>query len=439
MVNTHETADIKASKSAIRQVHRRLFGIIIKAFLCLLVLVAGGAIAYAIATTGKKPQIRPPAISVPMVQTEKVRRSDEQAVVQVMGTVVPARQVTLKSKVAGEVKWVNPEFMVGGFLKKGEKVLNIDPEDFLLAIAQSQAEVANARYALKVEQGYQEVARAEWNLLNGEEKDHEQDSELALRKPHLEKAEAEMVAAEAGLKEARLSLSRTIMKSPFNAVVRSKEVDIGSQISTQDQIAELVGTDAFWVQASIPVDRLKWIAIPQKADEKGSKVRVLSGRGSENEKGYEGEVIKLLPDLETQGRMARILVEVRDPLCLEKDHNGRRPLLIDEFVQLEIEGKILKDVVRIPRTVLRDDSQVWVVGEGKALQFRTVDILWREEKTVFIGDGIKNNDDLIVSNLQSPVEGMQIRIQGDEASLKGDHQGSPKTFPINPLFEEVPR
>jgi multidrug efflux pump subunit AcrA (membrane-fusion protein) len=173
--------------------------------------------------------------------------------------------------------------------------------------------VTDAEYNLKLELGHQEVAKREWMLLNGGKPAKSSDVDLALRKPHLDKAKADLEAAKAELKQANLNLARTRIRAPFNAIVRTHNVEMGSQVSIQDPLAELVCTDEYWIKVSIPVDRLKWISTPRNATESGSAVRIYYRNGFERT----GTVIKLFGDLETEGRMARILVSVEDPLSLE--------------------------------------------------------------------------------------------------------------------------
>ena len=189
-----------------------------------------------------------------------------------------------------------------------------------------------------------------------------------------------------------------------------KNVEIGSQVSAQEQLAALIGTDAYWIRVAVPVDRLKWITIPRRAGEKGSRVRVSYGNGADA--GFErtGTVVKLLSDLETDGRMARLLVEVKDPLSLTVKKNRPPDLLLGDYVRVEIEGHEIDDVHRIPRTALRDDSVIWVAGKDEKLHIREVKTLWRDRDTVFFRDGIEPEELLIVSDLQSPVEGMDLRI-----------------------------
>ncbi|WP_373500776.1 efflux RND transporter periplasmic adaptor subunit [Desulfococcus sp.] len=381
----------------------------------LAILIAGAAGAVYLNRTGPKPQKRAPDPIVALVETMTLKRAAEQVVVQAMGTVLPAREMTLKSRVAGEVIRHHAEFSEGGLLKTGDEVMRIDPEDYELAVRQKQSQVANAVYGLKLEEGYQEVARREWDLLGGGGEAKASDAELALRKPHLRKARADLRAAEAELTQARLNLARTRIHSPFNAVVRSRAVAIGSQIMPQDTLGQLVGTDAYWIQASVPVDRLSWIDVPRRTGEAGAPVLIRYGGGQWTR---EGRVIKLLSDLEPGGRMARILIEIQDPLDLASDaaaaRGGRPPLLIGEYVLMDIRGAEVADVFPIPRQALRDDDHVWIAKPDGILAVRRVTPVWRGSETVFISHGLAEGERLIVSALAAPVEGMPVRLVSDE-------------------------
>jgi len=341
-----------------------------------------------------------------------------------MGTVIPARRIVLKSRVSGEITSIHPEFTEGGFLRKGDKVVQIDPEDYRLAVEQKKSQVADAEYALKLELGRQDVAKREWELLNSERPNKETKADLALRKPHLDKAKADLVAAKAELKQAQLALSRTAVRVPFNAVIREKNVDLGSQVSAQDQFAELVGTDEYRIQAVVSLERLKWIKIPVKDGAEGSPARIRYGNGSQNAYELPGKVVRLLSDLETDGRMARLLVAVKDPLGLKKKNDHQPPLLIGDFVRVEIQGIQLANVTRIPRVALRDDSKIWIVEDDGTLRIRRADIIWRDTDTVLLKDGFSSKERLIVSDIQSPVDGMRVRV--DQESRPGPTEDSIK-------------
>jgi len=305
---------------------------------------------------------------------------------------------------------MNPEFTAGGLLQKNELILRIDPEDYQLALQQKQRSLSDAEYAYKLELGRQDVARREWELLYG--KNNGVESDLALRKPHLEKAQVDVEAARAELEQARIDLARTRITAPFNGLVRNKYVDLGSQVSLQERLADLVGTDVYWVQVSVPVEHLKWIRIPTDYNDEGSPATIYYREDSQRP----GRVIRLLADLSKEGRMARLLVEVEDPLDLQAGKDRRPPLLIDEYVRVQIEGGLLSDVYRIPRYALRNDNQVWLMDREEKLAVRPVETLWRDEEFVFVRDGLQPGDLLILSALATPVDGMQLRWEQTEAA-----------------------
>jgi hypothetical protein len=95
-----------------------------------------------------------------------------------------------------------------------------------------------------------------------------------------------------------------------------------------------------------------------------------------------GRVARLLPDLTQEGRMARLLIEVKDPLDLQVKEKKRPMLLLGEYVRVLIEGTELRDVYRIPRSALRNDSEVWIVDEESKLAIRPVKTIWRDEDSV---------------------------------------------------------
>ena len=403
---------------------------IVRIVLSLLILAAGVGGALYLKNSAPRAQKRAPTKLSPTVQVLTVKLSDYQIVVTAMGTVIPDREVLLKSRVSGEVVEIHPEFTEGGFLKKHTKVLQIDPLDYELALARKRSAVTDAEYSLKLELGHQAVAKREWELLNEGKPAQNMEKELALRQPHLNKVRADLTAAEAELRAAMLDLERTQIRAPFNAMVRSKSVDLGSQVTPQEALAELVGTDTYRIQVSIPVDRLEWISTPSQAGDPGSKVRIIYGQGHKRS----GRVIRLMGDLATEGRMARILVEVVDPFGLNASTQDRTPLIIGEYVRVEIQGHKLDGVFEIPRTALRDFSSVWLVGKNQTLEIRQVRPIWRDPKIVLLKDALKPGEHLIVSDLAAPVEGMMLRVDASKSEMK---RGSPAEK--NPQGTGVPK
>ncbi len=380
---------------------------VINIVLSIALITVGIAGAAYISKSAPKARRRPPPPTLPLVEVIKVHPQQERIMVSAMGTVTPAREIVLESRVAGEIIDTHPEFTAGGYLEKGSVVLQIDPQDYELALTLAKARVKDAESKLKILEAEAAAAKDEWREINRNRANKKSEpSPLLIKKPQLSAAQAMLVAEKSDVKKARLDLSRTKILAPFNAIVRAKHVDIGSQVSGQDRLADLVGTDEYWVQASMPVDRLNWIIIPRNTDETGSKVRIYYRKGIE----LTGTVTKLLGELEAEGRMARVLVEIKDPLGLKSPELKKPPLLIGEYVRMEIEGRQLENVYRIPRTALRDNTRIWLISKDDKLEIREVQTLWRDEQAVLLTDGLRPGEQLIISDLSKPVHGMQLQV-----------------------------
>ena len=103
--------------------------------------------------------------------------------------------------------------------------------------------------------------------------------------------------------------------------------------------------------------------------------------------------------------MAGVLVAVQDPLGLAGD---RPPLMLDDHVVVDIEGKLFKRVYQLLRELLRDGDTVWVNNDGH-LVIREVSVVWKQGDTVYISDGLTPVDDVISTDLPAPVSGMALQ------------------------------
>jgi hypothetical protein len=169
----------------------------------------------------------------------------------------------------------------------------------------------------------------------------------------------------------------------------------------------------FWVRVSVPVDRLPWISLPDERGEGGAPARIAQRVAEGVEVVREGRVVKLLGDLEPTGKMARLLVEIRDPLGLESEGSDTElPLLLGAFVNVDIQGPALTDVISLPRPALRDNDQVWLKREGK-LAIREVDVVWTTEDKVYVRGDLTTESAVVVSRIDAPVEGMPLRLNGE--------------------------
>ena len=350
---------------------------------------------------------------IPLVAVIPTEVIDFTITIKAMGQVVPAKQINLTSRINGMVTSVSPHFVPGDFLEKGEQIVQLDQTDYRLLVKQKQNELEKAQFNFILEQGQQAIAQREFKLLNMDL--DAQSKRLVLREPHLALAKSAVIAAEAALTQANLDLKRTKTVSPFNAIILETNANIGSWVSTFSTgtpLVKLAGIDYFWVIVGLSLDYLNKIDIPNHHSDQGAEVTV-HHKAAWGDKVFRiGRVKRLKAELEPLGRLAELIIEVEDPLNKKISHIDSPPLILGAFVQVNIKGHTLKNVIALPDSVVHNGTQVWLLNDDNLLEIKTITSLWRENKQIFIdANELPDNSRLIQSNLSAPVEGMLLRTQ----------------------------
>lgn len=393
-----------------------------------LIIVGAAGIAVFLTVMRREPPRAQARQKAPLVETIIVFPDSHRIVLSAYGSVVPKREVQIVPQVSGQITWVNPQFVPGGVVRKGDVLFVIDSSDYTVAVQEASSALQQAQARLEQEQGQQQVARREWELFGDDVDSAAANRSLALRKPQLESARASVSAARARLERARLNIRRTQVRAPFNGFVRNENADIGQLVSAQSPAGTLVGTDVYWLRVALPEENIPYISIPGITADTGSPARIRHVVGG-REIIRTGRVEKLFGDVEPTGRMARLLVGIEDPMGLrdvDSSVQSFMPLLIDAYVEVFIEGARLDSIYAIPRAALRNGSQLYLFGADSSLHIAQPDIAWRSEDSVYVKTGLEPGAQVITSALTSPVEGMRVRAYGGPgASVNSKRRADP--------------
>jgi len=341
-----------------------------------------------------------------LVEVTGVESGTFRPVIEAMGTVRPAREVTLRPRISGEVVEMAPEFVPGGEVGQGEVLLRMDDADYRIALEQRQSELQQSIAALEIEHGRQQIAENDFRQLNKELQP--ENRALVLREPQLKSAEAAVRAARAAVQRAQLDLERTTVRAPFHAQVMTREVNLGSQVSSGSALARLVGVDTYWVETTIPLDRLRWLKFSEDAAS-GSPVAIRHRSAWPADQVREGYLYRLVGELEDDTRMARVLVAVDDPLGRASGAN-LPSLLIGSFVECRINGRPIENVSRLPRDLVRKDQTVWVMRDGR-LAIQPVEIVFQDAEFAYVSEGLMADDRVVTTNLATVKEGIPLRLK----------------------------
>ncbi len=396
---------------------RKVLKTVLTVLVCLAIFAtAAGALALIYTTEPEAERAGATRRSAALVETVTARRGSYRPRMAVLGRVEPAQDIILSPRVSGQIVEIDPGFVPGGLVEAGDLMLRIDPADFETALRIRQSELRQARADLTIEQGRQSVARQEFALL--EQSIDPENRALVLREPQIESIRAQVASAEAAVRRAELDLERTRITAPFDAQILHRTVNVGSQVAPGDELARLVGTDEYWVMATVPQRDLPWIQFPI-ADEEGSRVRLANPGTWPVDRYRDGRVTRMIGTVDEQTRLARVLVTVPDPLARETDGP---PLVLGTLLETQIEGRPIDDVVRLERDYLRENDTVWVMTDGE-LDIRETEIIFRDAEYAYIRDGLDDGEAVVTTTLATIAEGIPLRRAGAEGDA--DAGGEP--------------
>ncbi len=342
-----------------------------------------------------------------LVEVLRVSPEDHRVRIIATGTVQARREAEISPQVEGKVSDVAPQLIVGGLFRKGEQMLAVEDQDYVLVQEQAEAELIQAGLELTTMESRARIARQEWERLDLTEKG--EPNPLVLYVPQMQSAKAKLKSARARVRKAELDLGRTQITAPFNCRVRSKNVDVGQFVRVGSNVVTVVGTDSVEILLPLPLEILSTIALPQKNGQKGAPALVRLDGGNDKNL-WEGYVDRSIGEVDPRGRMARIVVVVDDPYGLKKPTSGNNlDLELGMFVEVEIEGPVLSDVVPVPRVALRENSTIWLADEENRLRIRSVEVVWSDRNRVFLRSGLRKGERVILTNLSGAAEGALLR------------------------------
>lgn len=392
-----------------------------------LILMLGVAVYRGLASLREAPARVEQPVARPLVETQTVYVETMKMNVRGFGTVQPRTEVDVVPQVAGRVVQCHRDFVNGGFFEAHEPLIMIEKKDYELAVQNAASAVAAAEVALAREQAEALVARQEWQQLHP---GTEPSSPLVLREPQVKQAQAQLQAGQAQYSKALLDLNRTEVSLPFNGRIWQKSVDLGQYVTPGQPIARVYGTDVVEIVVPLEDRELQWFDVPNMGAPKDNPGRpgpiaLLKAEFAGRQYTWQGRVARTQGRIDEAARTVPVVVEVTEPF---DSNNGRPPLVPGMFIEdVEIQGRPVSGIVRIPRYALRKGRHVWVT-EGERLRVREVTIARQDEQFVYVSQGLSDGDHVVISSLDAVSDGMEIRTEpqpvGDaamQAEINDEH------------------
>lgn len=289
----------------------------------------------------------------PEVSVLEVDGSSYSAAITGFGEASPNYQVTVTAEVSGRVEELGENFKSGAILSKGDMLLRLDDIEYLAAVATAESDLAQAGLELLEEERQAAQAQAEWESSGLE---GEPDSELVLRKPQFAAARAVVKKRQAALKQARRNLAKTTVRAPFDCLIISRLATPGSYLQSGTEIALLHSVDT--MEVAIALSSAEWKNLPTSEELQDYAALV---KDVESNRSWKGRIDRLEGHIDTATRQRTLVVAVDNPLQQEV------PLLAGTFVKVEIAGREVDGLWKLPVSALSQQGKIWYVTDNNSL------------------------------------------------------------------------
>ncbi len=366
----------------------------------IIILIVSIILTIALVSNKEDAKIVSTQIERPLVKVSPLIQNTINATIQSQGTIFPANEIIITAEINAKVDWVSKKLDNGASFTEGDTLLRLDNRDYELVLISAKSNVLNAKVNLEREQAEFELANKEWERIGSG-----QPSDLTLRKPQLAQAEAIWAASKAAVEQAQRNLDRTVIIAPFNGRVRKKNINVGSSLFPGNSIATIYSTDFYEIRLPIADQDMPFTGLSFDGQSIPLSKQLDVTFNLDNGSLCKGRIVRTEAEKDYKTKMV-VLVSRID---LNKNFNKNNMLAIDQFVEARITGIKLKNSIKIPRSMVRNSS-VWVVDSDSKLRKRIVDIWRYEEKIAFLKNGITKGDNLLISRMNTLVEGMLVDI-----------------------------
>jgi len=248
---------------------------------------------------------------------------------------------------------ISPNFRVGNKVKKGDVLVQLDDVEIKAELDTAKSNIIIAKSSLEEEHVRGKQAADDWKISG---RKIESASRFVLRKPQLESAKANLLAAEAALTQAYETLSNTVIYAPYDGIVISRDISLGDVATTTTVLGRIIATHK--AEVLLPLSRQQ--LTDWKKIQPTSPTITLSSPDAPNIT-WDATVKRTDPVISERDQVSYIIAEIDQPYA------GDTPLSIGTFVNAIIPTYPIEHIFKIDESAIVNDAYVWVVTEEDTL------------------------------------------------------------------------
>lgn len=220
-----------------------------------------------------------PAVSVHLVSVSKVFPSQSFTLLNASGYVVAQTKASVASKITGLLVELNVE--EGHKVRQGQVLAVLENADYKATLARAEASQSAARFALKQSEAdlynarliYERNSRLVKRGVISQQEFDTSDARFRQARAAVSAARSQVRVADAAVLEAKVNLDYTYIRAPFDAVVLTKNADIGDIITpigaaqqAQASVVTIADMNSLMVEADVSESSIAKVKVGQPAE-----------------------------------------------------------------------------------------------------------------------------------------------------------------------------
>jgi membrane fusion protein, multidrug efflux system len=350
-------------------------------------LLLGVIFCTACSSDKAKPTPPPPGVTVATVVAKDVPLSQEW-----VGTMVGNVDADIRPKVDGFL--LTRVYTEGSFVRKGQRMFQLDPRQAQADVEQGQAKVEQSRALL----GQAQIDINRYTPLVADKAVSQ--AELDRAKSRERSAKAQIEAAQATLDNAKLNLGWTTVVSPISGIAGLAKVGIGDLMTPNTVMTTVSAVDPIYVDFNVAEQDYLRLAREKTGRAAGQNLELTLGDGSVFS--HPGHVVVVNREVDSRTGTIQVRAEFPNP------GNLLRP---GQYARIRAVTENRKDALLIPQRAvseLQGVYQVGVVDPENKVAIRGVKLGPQFGDMWVVESGLKPGEKVVVDGLQRLRDGMTV-------------------------------
>ncbi|MFA8437068.1 MAG: efflux RND transporter periplasmic adaptor subunit [Marinifilaceae bacterium] len=341
-----------------------------------------------------------PTKNILQLHARKVAYQNIKTPIQFNGRILSAESIAVVSEAPGKIMTGAVRLKKGSSFKKGDILFSIykDEKELELKAQKSSFLSHLANVLVEIDVDYPNEMQVFSDFFNRVDSNQNLPPfpEINNNKLKVFLANRNILTTYYTIQKAELELNRHTVMAPFSGTITEVFQETGTYVNTGNPVATIVNTGQLEVEVAVDNDYENLIG-------EGDVVKIYS---EQNDSLTVGKVIRKTEFIDANTQSTLYYVAAKNSSALK----------IGQYLKVGFPGRVLPNVMEIPRDAVFDINKVYTVENG-LIQIRTIDVELQKQKTILFR-GLEPGVQVVTEPLVSTKINTEAKILNQEPGKK---------------------